>query len=441
MIMAGDSQNRPRAIQSSNPKISEPEEKPQKRKRKCTNKRKTGCFTCKKRRIKCDEHRPDCWNCLKHKDRVCEGYLEIKELSPRPNVPFQVRFQTEDDFVKTGSTTPNTDFRDSRSSSASSSASTTPTTGMISTRPVSTQHVGSPPVAEPPENEEPSYFLLQPSDGVESPYTGPGFGAPIITTPPGPTTTSSPSVKAESASPPGLGSINRNMSLAQITRRTFPLKYDITNTPFAADALSAKSFRFYMLHSGAAMGARSLPSFFLETIPQVATVYNYVRYAVLAVALVDESVNDHATNQGQQGPGIECRDVEARRQSFEMYGKAVRELRKSQTTVCGQYRSQRDSDDALAAALITCLLLFSFENWLWDVEKAGRHMDGALSLIRTYENSVVGQERRRGLLQDIVLRMMAQAVKYHNMSIRMRMPASKWGQGATWAPEAELVAA
>lgn len=34
---------------------------------------KTGCLTCRKRRIKCDEGRPSCANCIKFK-RGCEGY-------------------------------------------------------------------------------------------------------------------------------------------------------------------------------------------------------------------------------------------------------------------------------------------------------------------------------------------------------------------------------
>lgn len=36
---------------------------------------KTGCLTCRKRRIKCDEGRPTCNNCLKSK-RHCEGYSQ-----------------------------------------------------------------------------------------------------------------------------------------------------------------------------------------------------------------------------------------------------------------------------------------------------------------------------------------------------------------------------
>src|SRR6201996_2469990 len=34
---------------------------------------KTGCLTCRKRRIKCGEERPICSNCIKSK-RHCEGY-------------------------------------------------------------------------------------------------------------------------------------------------------------------------------------------------------------------------------------------------------------------------------------------------------------------------------------------------------------------------------
>ncbi|RPA71606.1 hypothetical protein BJ508DRAFT_217872, partial [Ascobolus immersus RN42] len=34
---------------------------------------KTGCLTCRKRRIKCGEQRPICANCIKSK-RSCEGY-------------------------------------------------------------------------------------------------------------------------------------------------------------------------------------------------------------------------------------------------------------------------------------------------------------------------------------------------------------------------------
>lgn len=38
-----------------------------------TKRTRDGCYTCKKRRIKCDEKKPSCQNCLKT-NRVCEGY-------------------------------------------------------------------------------------------------------------------------------------------------------------------------------------------------------------------------------------------------------------------------------------------------------------------------------------------------------------------------------
>ncbi|KAI1461483.1 hypothetical protein F4805DRAFT_284469 [Annulohypoxylon moriforme] len=52
---------------------------------------KTGCLTCRKRRIKCDEGRPTCNNCLKSK-RQCEGYSQrvvFKDpLGAFANAPF-----------------------------------------------------------------------------------------------------------------------------------------------------------------------------------------------------------------------------------------------------------------------------------------------------------------------------------------------------------------
>ncbi|KAI1438766.1 hypothetical protein GGR50DRAFT_300726 [Xylaria sp. CBS 124048] len=52
---------------------------------------KTGCFTCKKRHIKCDERRPSCSHCIKAKTR-CTGYpppprakiYEEKRIAPKP---------------------------------------------------------------------------------------------------------------------------------------------------------------------------------------------------------------------------------------------------------------------------------------------------------------------------------------------------------------------
>lgn len=188
------------------------------------------------------------------------------------------------------------------------------------------------------------------------------------------------------------------------------------------------------------MGARSSPSFFLHTIPQVANAFTHVRHALLAVALVDESVDDHATDGGKYGPGIECINHDARKTSYEMYGRAVRALVEAKDEQANSAHSQREADDALAATLITCLLLFSFECWIWNLRNAGRHLEGAIGLMQNYERRMLGMQRRCGLLEDKVMPMMKQACKYHDMSLDKGVPASKFGQGATWAPEDEVIA-
>ncbi|KAI8629018.1 hypothetical protein F5Y19DRAFT_475578 [Xylariaceae sp. FL1651] len=49
------------------------EEDPSQKKAPVRKRTKTGCLTCRKRRIKCDEGKPTCNNCVKSK-RQCEGY-------------------------------------------------------------------------------------------------------------------------------------------------------------------------------------------------------------------------------------------------------------------------------------------------------------------------------------------------------------------------------
>ncbi|KAM0557107.1 hypothetical protein ACHAPJ_005370 [Fusarium lateritium] len=46
---------------------------PKKRKRNFSNRTKTGCLTCRKRKKKCDEQKPECGNCLRG-SFVCAGY-------------------------------------------------------------------------------------------------------------------------------------------------------------------------------------------------------------------------------------------------------------------------------------------------------------------------------------------------------------------------------
>ncbi|KLO86236.1 uncharacterized protein FFNC_04587 [Fusarium fujikuroi] len=62
---------RQKAPASSNPQ--DVREETNRNMRKIRKKTKTGCLTCRKRRIKCDEGRPTCNNCIKS-ERHCEGY-------------------------------------------------------------------------------------------------------------------------------------------------------------------------------------------------------------------------------------------------------------------------------------------------------------------------------------------------------------------------------
>ncbi|KAI5950635.1 hypothetical protein CANMA_005295 [Candida margitis] len=55
-------------------------------KRKIIKRRtRTGCLTCRKRRIKCDERKPSCFNCERSK-KVCLGYENLSNLQPRKRI-------------------------------------------------------------------------------------------------------------------------------------------------------------------------------------------------------------------------------------------------------------------------------------------------------------------------------------------------------------------
>lgn len=72
-------------------------------KRQSKPKVKTGCLNCKQRRIKCDEARPTCHNCVKSK-RECNGYpppprtngYPQLRIAPKPLSQELVPFQTQD---------------------------------------------------------------------------------------------------------------------------------------------------------------------------------------------------------------------------------------------------------------------------------------------------------------------------------------------------------
>ncbi|KAI5924363.1 hypothetical protein F4810DRAFT_139856 [Camillea tinctor] len=65
---SSDPSQRPRRVRTSRPKV------------------KTGCNNCKKRRIKCDERRPECTNCVRSR-KECTGYPP----PPRPRIFEEVR--------------------------------------------------------------------------------------------------------------------------------------------------------------------------------------------------------------------------------------------------------------------------------------------------------------------------------------------------------------
>ncbi|KAL2263789.1 hypothetical protein VTK26DRAFT_5081 [Humicola hyalothermophila] len=69
---------------------------PKKRKRNFSNRTKTGCLTCRRRKKKCDEQKPECLNCVKG-SFVCAGYPPQRGTWPKPeNKPAQVNIESKD---------------------------------------------------------------------------------------------------------------------------------------------------------------------------------------------------------------------------------------------------------------------------------------------------------------------------------------------------------
>ncbi|KAL2197407.1 hypothetical protein P885DRAFT_35265 [Corynascus similis CBS 632.67] len=71
------------------------------RKRRSGSKKRTGCSTCKARRIKCGEERPECQNC-RRSGRVCTGYPP----PPRSARPFEEVKIAPKPIVATGASVP-----------------------------------------------------------------------------------------------------------------------------------------------------------------------------------------------------------------------------------------------------------------------------------------------------------------------------------------------
>ncbi|KAK7746474.1 hypothetical protein SLS53_002433 [Cytospora paraplurivora] len=67
-----------------------------KRKRNFSNRTKTGCLTCRKRKKKCDEAKPECSNCLRG-GFVCAGYPPQRGTWPKPENKVQtIQIESKD---------------------------------------------------------------------------------------------------------------------------------------------------------------------------------------------------------------------------------------------------------------------------------------------------------------------------------------------------------
>ncbi|KAJ4020328.1 hypothetical protein NW761_015111 [Fusarium oxysporum] len=70
--------------------------------RSSTQKVRTGCITCKKRHIKCDETKPHCNNCLKNRGH-CEGYATTKAAPKKVTGPIELRWDLRHGGAKASS--------------------------------------------------------------------------------------------------------------------------------------------------------------------------------------------------------------------------------------------------------------------------------------------------------------------------------------------------
>ncbi|KAI8948329.1 hypothetical protein F4801DRAFT_464499 [Xylaria longipes] len=68
---------------------------PKKRKRNFSNRTKTGCLTCRKRKKKCDESKPECTNCVRG-GFVCYGYINQRGPPRMENKPAAVPLESKD---------------------------------------------------------------------------------------------------------------------------------------------------------------------------------------------------------------------------------------------------------------------------------------------------------------------------------------------------------
>ncbi|KAF3932293.1 hypothetical protein ABW19_dt0205392 [Dactylella cylindrospora] len=87
----GNPQHQPPNMRYALPSVMQPSERIMsggRHKKEIKRRTKTGCLTCRKRRIKCDEAHPTCKNCAKSK-RECLGYDPIFKQAPQGPPPIQ----------------------------------------------------------------------------------------------------------------------------------------------------------------------------------------------------------------------------------------------------------------------------------------------------------------------------------------------------------------
>ncbi|KAL5451546.1 hypothetical protein PMIN07_004956 [Paraphaeosphaeria minitans] len=142
---------------------------------KARKRTKTGCLTCRKRRIKCGEERPTCANCIKSK-RQCEGYNQRVVFKPPigdwPNHPGVVTNLQYHNSMLPGSRTQT--YRPSASSAQASES----TVSSLQPRPLNHfDYRSETPPALDHLNTQHAYTGTAPSFGQDSSYSQP-FGSP-----------------------------------------------------------------------------------------------------------------------------------------------------------------------------------------------------------------------------------------------------------------------
>ncbi|TVY73366.1 putative maltose O-acetyltransferase [Lachnellula suecica] len=74
---------------------------PKKRKRNFSNRTKTGCMTCRRRKKKCDETKPECNNCLRG-GFVCSGYQQRGQWPKTDQKQAPIALQSKNEYENSG---------------------------------------------------------------------------------------------------------------------------------------------------------------------------------------------------------------------------------------------------------------------------------------------------------------------------------------------------